>query len=49
MARSSIRSSARRQKAADVEIANAVVDLSHHNGDVDLELAKGAGIIGDHP
>jgi lysozyme len=46
MARSRIRSSARRRKSADVGIVNAVVDLSHHNGDVDLELAKAAGIIG---
>ncbi len=26
--------------------ANAVVDLSHHNGDVDLARAKAAGIMG---
>ena len=25
---------------------NAVVDLSHHNGNVNLQQAKGAGIIG---
>ena len=25
---------------------NAVVDLSHHNGNVDLQQAAGAGIIG---
>lgn len=27
-------------------IINAVVDLSHHNGDVDLKKAKGDGILG---
>src|SRR6185295_15689892 len=28
------------------EILNAVVDISHHNGDVDLETAKANGILG---
>lgn len=46
MARSRIRSRARRNTAAGMAIVNAVVDLSHHDGDVDLELAKAAGIIG---
>src|SRR5215471_17036007 len=46
MTRSRGRSRARPKKAAQATTVNAVVDLSHHNGDVDLALAKGAGIVG---
>jgi len=26
--------------------SNAVIDLSHHNGDIDLQAAKGDGVLG---
>jgi lysozyme len=34
------------QPGADPATLDAVVDLSHHNGDVDLEAAKADGILG---
>jgi GH25 family lysozyme M1 (1,4-beta-N-acetylmuramidase) len=44
-ARSRLASNTRRAPNADGSMLNAVVDLSHYNGDVDLEVAKQDGIL----
>jgi len=45
MARSTRSKAVRRARAATGPL-NVVVDLSHHNGDVDLQAAAGDGIVG---